>query len=41
MSTFTGLTGSWYLVRQGTVGVEPDAVDTTADAAGNELLVPA
>ena len=41
MSTFSGLNGSWYLVRQGTVGIEPEAVDTTVDAAGNELLVPA
>lgn len=39
MSTFGGLNGSWYLVRQGTVGIEAEAGDAeaTADAAGNEL----
>ncbi len=25
MSTFGGLSGSWYLVKQGTVGIEPEA----------------
>jgi autotransporter translocation and assembly factor TamB len=39
--TIDGLNGSWYLVRQGTVGIEPEAVEATVDAAGNELLVPA
>ena len=39
MSTFDGLNGCWYLVRQGTVGVEPEADESEAiaDAAGNEL----
>ena len=44
MTTFSGLNGSWYLVKQGTVGIEADAESAeqeSHDAAGNELLVPA
>lgn len=36
MSTFAGLNGCWYLVRQGTVGVEAEQTAQTYDAAGVE-----
>jgi hypothetical protein len=36
MSTFAGLNGCWYLVRQGTTGLEADAgAAQSFDAAGN------
>jgi hypothetical protein len=38
MSTFAGLNGTWYLTRQGTVGVAGEAAASrTHDAAGNVL----
>jgi hypothetical protein len=38
MSTFAGLSGAWYLTRQGVTGIEADAAaDRTHDAAGNVL----
>jgi hypothetical protein len=37
MSTFAGLNGVWYLVRQGTAGLEEDTSAHAYDAAGNAL----
>ena len=38
MSTFAGLNGCWYLVRQGTAGLAgAKATAGTHDAAGNQL----
>ena len=34
MSTFAGLNGCWYLVRQGTAGIEAEAAVQEYDAAG-------
>ena len=39
MSTFAGMNGCWYLVKQGTAGLQP-ATGATAqsyDASGNQL----
>jgi hypothetical protein len=37
MSTFAGLNGYWYLVKQGTVGVKPEAAAAAYDASGKAL----
>jgi hypothetical protein len=37
MSTFGGLNGSWYLVKQGTTGAVPQASASGYDPAGNRI----
>jgi len=38
MSTFAGLSGTWYLTKQGVTGIDAEAVASrTHDAAGNAL----
>ena len=37
MSTFAGLNGCWYLVKQGTSGIKGEAAAPSHDALGNHL----
>lgn len=38
MSTFTGLDGNWYLVKQGTVGIQPEMPKQSHDPSGAPSL---
>jgi hypothetical protein len=37
MSTFQGLNGCWYLLKEGTVGVQVERAKPTHDASGKKL----
>ncbi len=37
MSTFQGMDGCWYLIKQGTTGLQFEQAKPTFDASGNRL----
>jgi hypothetical protein len=37
MSTFAGANGCWYLIKQGTTGLQPQMVTQSHDPSGNPL----